>query len=256
MGKLPDLTRRSEALELMDDLSIGGVELFETLAQLRLINRLLGAAWPTLEGVKRLWQWAGQPLHLSILDVGAGSGDLNRRLLSWATRSNIQLQVTLVDIHPDTCRVAEAYYREETRVRVMQRDVFQLASCQADIVTVSLFLHHFPAVQLPAVLQALLQAARLGVVVNDLHRHPFAWAFIWAATRLFSRNRLIRHDAPLSVRRGFRPADFDRLRALPELANLTYAWRPFFRYLVIIPKIPLVSQAGNPLRHRGRQNQR
>jgi SAM-dependent methyltransferase len=238
VAKLPDLTQRSEALELMDDRSIGGAELVETLADLRLINRLLGAAWPTLEGVQRLWQEAGQPAHLSILDVGAGSGDVNRRLLNWAARRNVQLQVTLMDIHPDTCRVAQTYYRDEPRIQVQQGDVFQLAPHQADIVTASLFLHHFPAAQLPVVLQLLLQAARLGVVINDLHRHWLAWASIRVLTCLFSRNRLIRHDAPLSVRRGFHPADFDRLREWPELASLSYTWRPLFRYLVIIPKIP------------------
>jgi hypothetical protein len=58
-------------------------------------------------------------------------------------------------------------------------------------------------------------------------------------TRLFSRNRLIRHDAPLSVQRGFRPADFERLRDLPDLRGLRYRWRPLFRYLVIVP--PLTS---------------
>jgi SAM-dependent methyltransferase len=235
MGKLPDLTHRSEALELMDDSSIGGAELAETLAQLRLINRLLGAAWPTLEGVQHLWQEAGRPAHLSILDVGAGSGDVNRRLLNWAARQNIQLQVTLMDIHPDTCRVAETYYQNEPRIGVKQGDVFALAPHQTDIVTASLFLHHFPAGQLPAVLKILLRAARFGVVINDLHRHWLAWASIRALTSLFSQNRLIRHDAPLSVRRGFRAADFEQLRQCPELAHLTYAWRPVFRYLLIIP---------------------
>jgi 2-polyprenyl-3-methyl-5-hydroxy-6-metoxy-1,4-benzoquinol methylase len=243
MWAWPDLTQRSESLELMDDLSIGGAELAETLAQLRWINRLLGAAWPTLEGVSRLWRLAGRPAQLSILDVGAGSGDINRRLLNWATRHHIRLNLTLVDIHPDTCTVAAAYYRDELRVQVQQGDIFQLASQQADIVTASLFLHHFPAVQVPDVLQAMLHAARLGVVINDLHRHWLAWAGILAATHLLSQNRLIRHDAPLSVRRGFRSADFRQLQKLPELAGLTYTWRPFFRYLVMISKTTTVSRS-------------
>jgi 2-polyprenyl-3-methyl-5-hydroxy-6-metoxy-1,4-benzoquinol methylase len=233
---LPDLATRSEAPELMDDLSIGGSELAETLAQLRWINRLLGAAWPTVEGVARLWLEAGRPAQLSILDVGAGSGDVNRLLLRWAAWCKVQINMTLMDIHPDTCAVAQAYYRGESRVRVVQGNVFQLTPSQADIVTASLFLHHFPAAELAAVLKAMLEAARLGVIINDLHRHPLAWAFIWAATRLLSRNRLIRHDAPLSVWRGFRPAYFERLKKTPGLAGLRYAWRPFFRYLVIIPK--------------------
>ncbi|MCL4301199.1 MAG: methyltransferase domain-containing protein [Anaerolineae bacterium] len=245
MWAWPDLTHRSESQELMDDLSIGGAELAETLAQLRWINRLLGAAWPTLEGVNRLWRLAGRPVQLSILDVGAGSGDINRRLLSWATRRHIRLNLTLVDIHPDTCTVATAYYRDEPRVQVQQGDIFQLAAQQADIVTASLFLHHFPAAQVPDVLQAMLHAARLGVVINDLHRHWLAWAGILAATRLLSRNRLIRHDAPLSVRRGFRSADFRQLQELPKLTNLTYAWRPFFRYLVIISTAAVASRSAH-----------
>lgn len=236
MWSPPDLAHRSESLELMDDLSIGGRDLSQALAQLRRINRLLGAAWPTLEGVSRLWRQAGCPSRLSILDVGAGSGDINRRLLAWAGRNGIDLALTLMDIHPETCAVAADYYRTEPRVRVIQGDIFEPAAGRVDIVTASLFLHHFPQAQLPAVLLAMLGMARLGVVVNDLHRHWLAWAGIRFLTRLLSRNRMIRHDAPLSVRRGFRPAELEELRAAPGLELLSYAWRPLFRYLILVPK--------------------
>lgn len=237
MRNWPDLTVRSEAPELMDDRSIGGEELVEALRQLRWINRLLVGARPTVEGVQRLWRQAGCPARLSILDIGAGSGDVNRRVLGWATRRNLPLDITLVDINPDTCAEAARFYRDEPRVRVQQGDIFDLPPQSADIVTASLFVHHFPTAQLPQVFETMLQAARLGVVVNDLHRHWFAWGFIWVATRLLSRNRMIRHDGPLSVQRGFQGQDFERLRAAtPALARLSFAWRPFFRYLVIVPK--------------------
>lgn len=232
---LPDLSGRAEALELMDDRSIAGHELTEALYQLRWINRLLGGAFPTLEGVARLWRQAGRPDQLSILDIGAGSGDVNRLLLRWATRRKIDLQVTLIDIHPETCAVAAAYYRNEPRVQVAQADVMHLPTRGVDIVTASLFVHHFPSRQLPAILRSMTRVARLGVVINDLHRSLVAWASIWFLTRLFSRNRMIRNDGPLSVRRGFRSADFEQLRRKPELRELRYAWRPLFRYLVIVP---------------------
>lgn len=235
MSKWPDLAERSSALELMDDLSIGGDELAEALQQLRVINRALGSAWPTLEGVLRLWRAAGRPARLSILDVGAGSGDINRLLLAWAGRQGIEMRITLVDIHPETCAVAAAYYRDEPRVQVVCSDLLRLATGAADIATTALFTHHFRTEQLPEVYLALARAARLGVVVNDLHRHPLAWAGIWAATRLLSRNRMIRHDAPLSVRRGFQASELRQLRAAPGLAGLTYRWRPFFRYLIMLP---------------------
>jgi SAM-dependent methyltransferase len=232
---MPDLTHRSTALERMDDRSIGGDELAEALRQLRVINRALGSAWPTLEGVLRLWHGAGKPAQLTILDIGAGSGDINRLLLAWAARRRIALRIILVDIHPETCAAAAAYYRNEPRVKIVCGDLMCLGVRAADIVTAALFTHHFPSEQLPEVFLALARAARIGVVVNDLHRHIVAWSAIWAATRLLSRNCMIRHDAPLSVLRGFRTADLRRLGAAPGLARLMYTWRPFFRYLIILP---------------------
>lgn len=240
----PNLTHRSAALELMDDRSIGGDELAEALRQLRVINRWLGSSWPTLEGVQGLWRKAGKPLQLTILDVGAGSGDGNRLLLAWAARHGIALRITLVDIHPETCAAAAVYYNDEPRVQVVCSDLLRLGTQPADIVTASLFTHHFPSEHLPDVFTALTRTARIGVVVNDLHRHTLAWAGIWIATQLFSRNRMIRHDAPLSVQRGFRARDLDQLRSLPSLGSLTYAWRPFFRYVITIPRASVKYAAG------------
>jgi len=230
---LPDLSVRSELQELMDDHTIGGNELTRALHELRWINRLLGAAWPTLEGVAYLWRQAGRPEQLTLLDVGAGSGDANALLLRWAAWRNIDLRIVLVDIQLETCAAAAELYKDEPRIHILCADLLDLAPRSTDIVTASLVVHHFPAAELPAVFGAMRRAARIGVVVNDLQRHLVAWASIWTATRLFSRSRMIQHDAPLSVRRGFRRADVDALRATPGLGDLRCSWRPFFRYLMV-----------------------
>ncbi|MFZ5816417.1 MAG: methyltransferase domain-containing protein [Bacillota bacterium] len=229
------LESRAEEPERMDDRSIGGRELEEALLQLGLINRLLGAAWVTLEGVVRLWRGAGRPARLHLLDVGAGAGDLNRLLLRWGRLRGVDLRVTLLDIHPETCAHAARRYRDEPRVQVEQGDLFHLPPGRADIVTASLVLHHLATPELPSALLSLRRAARLGVVVNDLHRHPLAAGLIGIATRLLSRNPMIRHDAPLSVRRGFRAAELEALRSTPGLEGLRWRWRPFFRYLITLP---------------------
>lgn len=232
---VPDLRQRSEAPELMDDLQISGTDLFIALRELRFINIVLGGPLPTLEGVWRLWQAAGKPTHLRLLDVGAGSGETSRLLLRWADWQGIQMTITLLDIHPLTCAVATAEFADEPRVQVQQGNMEHLPPASTDIVTASLVLHHFPTVALPRIVGTLQAAARLGVVINDLHRHPLAWLGIDLFTRLFSRNRMIRHDARLSVARGFRVADFEALRSTPALRGLRCRWRPMFRYLLIIP---------------------
>lgn len=231
----PNLQQRSANFELMDDLTIGGTELREALRQLQVINAVLGAARPTLEGVARFWRTAGKPAALTVLDVGAGSGDLSRALLGWADRNGVRMQLVLVDINPETCAAAAHAHRGEPRVAVVCSDLLQLALRPVDMVTAALFTHHFSQGQLPTVYRAMVSAARHGVVVNDLHRHWLAWAAIWLATQILSRNRMIRHDAPLSVRRGFRATDLQQLRAEPGLGRLRWMWRPLFRYLILVP---------------------
>src|SRR4051812_35558257 len=112
------LRERAKAAELMDDFSNGGEELSEALRQLRLLNRIFAAAAPTLYGVKRLWLAAGKPKRLSILDVGAGSGDVNRRLLRWAAANQVILTITLVDMTEEACEEARKLFRSEPCVTV------------------------------------------------------------------------------------------------------------------------------------------
>lgn len=220
--------------ELMDDSSMGGGELREALRQLRWLNRLFGAAAPCLYGVRRLWTAAGRPKRLAVLDVGCGSGDVNRQLLRWADKNGIDMRITLADITEEACAEARQLFNNEPRVQVIRCNLFELPAAGADIVTGSQFIHHFADAALPRVAQSMLKAARLGVVINDIHRHPLAWLAVWLATRVMSGNRYILNDGPLSVAKGFRNYDWKRLRGALDGPELYYSWRPLFRYAVII----------------------
>lgn len=230
------LRERATAAELMDDISSGGAELREALRQLRLLNRIFAAGAPTLHGVKRLWMEADKPRHLSILDIGAGSGDVNRQLLQWAEKHEIDLAIQLVDLTAEACEEANQFFSKEPRVQIRQGNLFDLSEASADIVTGTQFVHHFDEEELPGVVASMLRASRLGIVINDIHRHWIAWAAVWLTTRIISSNRYILHDGPLSVAKGFRAEDWNRLGKTLELSDMSYTWRPLFRYAVIIGK--------------------
>ncbi|GCL73497.1 methyltransferase domain-containing protein [Paenibacillus naphthalenovorans] len=230
------LKQRATEPELMDDFSQGGPELCEALRHLRRLNRILGASAPTLYGIRRLWTEADKPERLSILDIGSGSGDINRKVLRWADTNRIQLKITLVDITEEACEEARMYYRGEPRVQVLHGDVFKLPEACADLVTGTQFVHHFASDELPEVVRSMLKASRIGVVINDIHRHWLPWAAVWITARLVSRNRYIVNDGPLSVAKGFRPADWDHLGKALGASELFYAWRPLFRYAAVIRK--------------------
>lgn len=230
------LKQRADQHELMDDFSSGGPELRQALQHLRLLNRIFGAAGPTLFGFKHLWLQAGKPKTLSILDVGSGSGDVNRQLLRWADEHGVALSITLVDITEEACAEARELFHSEPRVRVMRSSLFQLPENGVDITTGTQFVHHFTNTELPQVVDCMLKASRLGIVINDIHRHWIAWAAVWVTARIISKNRYILNDGPLSVAKGFRAGDWADLRKSLGISDMLVSWRPLFRYAVVIAK--------------------
>lgn len=231
--------QRALEQELMDDLSTGGPELREALRHLRRLNRIFGAAAPTLYGIKRLWMKADKPKRFTVLDIGSGSGDVNRHLLRWADECGVDLTIKLADITEEACEEARLFFANEPRIQVMQSDLFELPEGSADVVTGTQFVHHFDANRLPEVVESMLKASRLGVVINDIHRHWIPWAAVWVTTRMISSNRYIVNDGPLSVAKGFRSEDWEDLRNELGATEMFYAWRPLFRYAVVISKSKL-----------------
>ncbi len=230
------LAERSPLPELMDDFTKGGAELTEALVHLRRLNRIFGAPGPALYGVSKLWESLGRPRRLTVLDVGAGSGDINLRLLRWARKQGVQMNVILTDVTEEALAESKRLFRGEPRVTFERSDLFDLPSRCADVVTASQFAHHFDSERLPRVIGRMLDVSSTGIVINDIHRHWIAWSAVWLVTRLVSANRYIRHDGPLSVAKGFRRSDFHDAAKKLSIPNMTVSWRPLFRYSVIIPK--------------------
>ncbi len=229
------LRERDQRKEWMDEVRAGR-ELQEAYRHLRRLNKIFGASAPVLYGVRQLWSSFGKPNKLTVLDIGAGSGDVNKQLLRFADRHQIEMRIILIDRSEEACMEARQYFHSEPRVEVRSGDLRSIPPHCADIVTASQFAHHFSSAELPAMVERLVSISRFGVVISDIHRHPIPWAAVWLVTRLVSRNPFIRHDGPLSVARGFRAADWRALNeALPGY-NLNYAWRPLFRYAVTVSR--------------------
>ena len=104
----------------------------------------------------------------------------------------------------------------------MRGDAFQLpfGDDSFDYAHSALFLHHFRDQEIVSLLGEMRRVASRGIVVNDLERHPIAYHAIRVLSRIFIRSPIVRNDAPLSVRRGFRSEDLDRWGREESLAGL------------------------------------
>lgn len=213
-----DLRERCHQAERMDEPDVPVAEMATALGELDGINTWLGGLGASLALLRHRMRELEGPVRL--LDIGAGSGGTARFLRRWATRQDIDLEVTLVDIHTAVCRVAADRADDDPRLRIVQANAFDLpfADGAFDFAHSALFLHHFGDEAIVRLLGEMRRVAARGVVINDLHRHPVAYHSIRAIGRLFIRSPIVRHDAPLSVRRGFRAAELDAWRqALPRL---------------------------------------
>jgi SAM-dependent methyltransferase len=141
-----------------------------------------------------------------VVEVGSGSADL---LADLVTREPGMLGVAL-DRDATAARLVGG-----SGLIALRGDALRLplADGTVDFVLAAKFAHHFHGAELLALLNELARVARGRVVVVDIRRHWLAyWGFVvWS--RVFTRNRLVRHDGPLSVLRGFTPGELRELVA-------------------------------------------
>src|SRR5207237_8535440 len=78
-----------------------------------------------------------------------------------------------------------------------------LAPKSVDVVTVSQVLHHLPRAAAVRCIRACDLLARRLVVLADLRRSRVAMAGVWAACIGLGMDRVPRHDAAPTVKRGF-----------------------------------------------------
>ena len=69
---------RTDKEELMDDFSIGGDLLRDTLDKLENINRWLGGNKVTVNGLKTILKDSSKEQEITIIDIGCGHGDILR----------------------------------------------------------------------------------------------------------------------------------------------------------------------------------
>lgn len=233
---------RSSELELMDDPTIQGSELEETLVQIEVINRTLGGNTPSLYGLARLIP--ADQRRVTVLDVGTGAGELPRRMLPFLKARGHHAEITGIDLSETSVRFARRRSVKQDGLRFEVRDLFAYPDEPCfDVVHAAAVLHHFPGESALRALRKMFVLSRLGVVINDLHRHPVAYYGIKVLTRIFSRNRLIRNDAPLSVCRGFVRAELLELAVRAGMEDVEIGWRPMFRWAFVARRTATVVRA-------------
>lgn len=228
------LATRVHQHELMDDPTVGYEEFQQTLGEIEHINQRTGAYRPTLKALSRLIPRAHPATEpIRILDIGFGNGDLLRRIAAWAQTRGLAVQLSGVDLNPWSQQAAQQVTPAALPIEYVTSNIFDfIPHAPYHIIINSLFTHHLSNTDVVRVMQWMTAQARWGWFINDLHRHSIPYYFIRTYVRVCGYNRLVRHDAPLSVARAFTRHDWKHLThdaGLPP-QQLRIAWHWPFRY--------------------------
>ena len=156
---------------------------------------------------------------VTILDLATGSADIPVNVVRWARDQGRDVEITATDFSPDILKVAARRVAGYPNIHLLQCDAREVPFPDAsfDIVLCSLALHPFPPAGAVRVLAGMDRLGRVGFRVNDLARSRPGYIGAWLVGRLATRNRITRHDAPLSALRAYTP---DELRALLDRAGV------------------------------------
>ena len=230
--------RREMIPERMDDPDVTRAELESSLRFIRRVNARLGGVAALLKNLSRWSRGWDRGRPVTLLDLGTGSADIPVAARRWARARGFDLRVTGVDNHPRTLELAGEFVDasgEGEGIELVRADALGAAERfgpgSFDYAHAGMFLHHFSDAQALTLLRIMDRVARAGIVWNDLLRSRLALIGVHALT--LGAPEIVRHDARVSVRKGFTPAEarsmarrldldeYCRVRAAPLLGRFT-----------------------------------
>jgi SAM-dependent methyltransferase len=198
------------AEEWMDADDLPAATYADVVADLARVNVVTMAARPTLAFLRRTCRPGGR---YRVLDVGYGDGDMLRRIARWGERRGIAFELVGIDLNPRSEAAARAHTPAGIAIDWRTGDYADLADEPWDVVLSSLVAHHMSHAQLVAFLRFMQDHARVGWLVNDLHRHGFAYRGWPLLAALFRWHPIVRHDGHLSIARSYRPGEWPPILA-------------------------------------------
>jgi len=210
--------KRSTELERIDTGDYTPDEYATFLREIGFINRHLGDGRALRKSLIR--EVEREDLReFSVLDVACGSGELLRQIAEFSRKEGRSARLTGIDLNELSFAKVNRSAIDFPEIAYVRGNAFRLpfADGTFDFAISSLFYHHLKDEQIPFVLGEMLRIARRRVFVIDLHRHPMAYALYKLFCFGFRISPLVTQDGSLSILRGFRPGELEKITSRNDL---------------------------------------
>src|SRR5271166_1411689 len=218
--------QRRVTAELLDDDLGTPAELADSLRDLSHINDWFGGTRTTTRLLRRVARQSGAT-ELSLLEIGAGLGHVPLAAQRRLARNGLTLRITLLD--------RRWTHLPRNGVPAVSGDAMRLPFRDGayDVVSCSLFAHHFSPESLPHICEEALRVARRAVVINDLIRSPLHLFLAHLTLPLF-RNHVTRYDGIASMHAAYTVAEMKSLLHQVPARNVEFSRHFLYRMGVLI----------------------
>jgi ubiquinone/menaquinone biosynthesis C-methylase UbiE len=203
------------------DLGVPETEAIKSLRDLQRVNRWLGGRRSLLAAIQPFLAEGGR-----ILDVGCGSADLPAEVVARGSGRVVAVGVDVKLLHLQQAPATVLRTMADVRALPFPPRSF-------DVVTASLFLHHFDGPEVAQVLASLFRLARRALIVNDLHRALVPWLFARSVFPFVFESQVSVEDGLLSIRRAFRPHELRRAFAEAAIPGVRIERRFPYRIVAV-----------------------
>jgi len=223
---------RSYTKELLDADDIPRPDLVQNLKELDIINNLLGGYSISFNALKKVLV---KGRHAIVADIGCGGGDTLKRMHKWAVKNGYDLELYGVDLKQVCIDYATSNNSGNAGIRLICDDYKNTHNYidRIDVLHACLFCHHLSETEIITLIH-FAQTNKITLVINDLERNAVAYYSIKLLTALFSKSYLVKNDAPLSVLRGFKKKEWQKLLERSGAPRYSISNKWAFRHEVIV----------------------
>lgn len=209
LKEMRSLDVRSTEKEFMDDPDFKGADLTESFKFIKITNMLGGGRLAAINCIKRALKDTPSQRDISVLDIGCGIGDMGDAIISWGERHGRNISYTGLE--------KSGYILDEARklnknnnISFISGDLFASDLPEADLVIISMVLHHLDEADIICAIRHLAAKARIALIICELERSlpPY---LICRLLSIAMKNTSASHDALLSVRKGFTTTEISSL---------------------------------------------
>ena len=153
-----------------------------------------------------------------------------RRVSRLGEKLGYKFKLIGIDANQDSIQYATLLSLGVKNITYRQMNIFsdEFKELEYDIALSTLFLHHLNDKEILEKVNLLSGQARIGIVVNDLHRNKLAY-FLFNIISFFINNKIIRNDGLVSILRGFKKRELEQFaNQLQIKSDINWKWA--FRY--------------------------